>query len=421
MHKQQQGLWKNSNFVYLWLGHTISNIGNGITNLALPLTAILFLSATPLQVAMLSAIDGTSVLLFGLLAGVCADRLPRRTILLFTDISRALLLGSIPIAALFGVLHLAQVYAVSALVALLSVFFSAADASLLPELASPQQLIEGNSKLAISDSLAEIIGPSLAGVLVQIVSAPLTIFLDSLSFLTSAFCTARIHLPSKNSFLPSSSPAHHNIWQDNLEGLLFIAKHPLLRILAGTAALFNFTGVFIGTLYTLYVVRTLHIPTMILGLLIATGGLSALVGASIAERVIRHTGIGITIGLMLFLYGITGLLIPLASSPIFFAVTFLFTSQLVGDIAVSIYQIAEISLRQSLTPTTHLGRVNASIQFLTRGSLPFGSLLAGVLSEYISIRVTLLIGVLGVMLAGTILLLSPVRKVQAIDKVHTGS
>lgn len=160
MRLQVRGLWANPNFTNLWAGRTISNIGNGITGLALPLTAILFLSATPIQIGILGALDGLAVLFFAFVAGVWVDRLYRRSILIFTDIARALLLASVPIAALLGILHLVQVYVVATLVSILTVFFNAADASFLPELVQANELIEGNSKLGISDSLAEIAGCS---------------------------------------------------------------------------------------------------------------------------------------------------------------------------------------------------------------------------------------------------------------------
>ncbi|HLJ34436.1 MAG TPA: MFS transporter [Ktedonobacteraceae bacterium] len=407
-----QGLWKNSDFLKLWLGRTISNMGNGITGIALPLTAVLVLSATPAQMGIIGALEGISVLLFGLIAGVWVDRLRRRPVLIVTDISRALVISSIPAAALLGILRIEQVYIVAALVGILTVFFNAADASYLPGLVQSTELVEGNSKLGISDALAEMVGPAIAGALVQIFSAPLAIVVDAFTFLFSALCMARIRKPEP---APTEVEPRSSVWHESVEGLLFVLRHPLLRALAGSASLFNFTGMFIGTLYTLYVVRTLGLSPTILGLLVATGGLSALAGASVARPVIERIGLGLAIGGGLFIYGLVGLLMPLAFGPVPVVATLLFTSQLVGDAAISTYFIAELSLRQSLIPHHLLGRVNASIQLLTGGMAPLGALIAGIIAEYVGVRSTLFIGVAGVISAGLWLLLSPVSKIRTFD------
>lgn len=412
MRWQLRGLWKNSDFRQLWAGRTVSNLGNWITGIALPLTAVLVLAATPAQMSILSALNGIAALLFGLVAGVWVDRLRRRPILIVTDLGRALLIGSIPVAALLGILHIEQLYIATALVGVLTVFFNAADASLLPGLVQPQELVEGNSKLGVSDSLAEIIGPALGGVLVQAFSAPLAIVIDALTFLWSALCFARIRTPE-----PSTSvKQRHNVWAESIEGLHFVLKSPQLRALAISVGLFNFFGMFIGTLYAFYVVRTLSMPPTILGLSIAAGGLSALVGAVLAERVIKRVGLGLAAGAALAIYGLVGLLLPLAHGPAIIVITLLFTSQLVGDSAASIHLIAELSLRQMLVPHHLLGRVNASFQFLTLGIAPFGALLAGVIAELGGVRLTLLIGVLGVISAGLALLFSPVRNVREPER-----
>lgn len=403
-----RGLWKNPDFMKLWAGRTISSLGNGITGIALPLTAVLVLAATPAQMSVLSALGGIAVLLFGLVAGVWVDRLRRRPILIATDLGRAVLIASIPVAALLGVLRIEQVYIVSALVGILTVFFNAADASFLPSLVRPQELVEGNSKLGMSDALAEIVGPAVGGALVQTFSPPLAIIVDAFTFLWSAFCFARIRISEP----PISVKQRRNSWAESIEGLHFVLKNPQLRAIAISTGFFNFFGMFIGTLYTFYVVRELGAAPIFPGLLTAAGGLSALLGAAIAERVIRRSGLGLTAGGALSIYGLIGLVLPLAHGPFVLVMSLLFASQLIGDVAVSIHLIAELSLRQMLVPHQLLGRVNASIQFLTLGVAPFGALLAGLIAEQFGVRLTLLLGVLGVTLAGLYLLFSPVRTIR---------
>jgi len=408
MRHDRAGLWGNSDFVKLWLGQTVSYFGSGITGIAIPLTAVLVLAATPAQMGILGALDGVSVLVIGLLAGVWVDRVRCRPLLIATDLGRAFVLSTIPLAALLGVLHIWQLYIVTALAGMLTVIFTVAHSAFLPSLIPHESLVEGNSKLGMSDSLAEIGGPAAAGPLVQLISAPFAVFFDALTFLFSACCLGLIHTPEP---LPAAHEQRKSIWSDLMEGLRVVLKNPLLRALAGSAGIFSLFGNFVGALYALYVIRQLSAPPIFLGLLIATGGVSALAGAFMAERVVRRFGLGRTVGMGLFMYGVTGLLIPLAGGSVALALPLLFLSQLLGDASVSIYFIAEVSLRQSLVPANVLGRTNASMQFLSQGFAPLGALLAGILGGLIGLRLTILIGVLGVMLAGTWLLLSPVRKV----------
>ncbi|HJT55849.1 MAG TPA: MFS transporter [Ktedonobacteraceae bacterium] len=415
MRWQPRGLWKNPDFRKVWLSRTISNMGNEITGVALPVIAIQVLSATPEQISVLSALNGMAALLFGLAAGVWVDRVRRRPLMIATDLARALLVSLIPVAALFGILNIEHVYIVAALAAILAVFFQAADVAFFPGLVEARELVEGNSKLGASDALAEIAGPGTAGTLIQLFSAPLSMFIDGFSFLASAFFLARIRKPEPD---PIAAKDRGSAWHESVAGLRFVLKNPLLRALAGSAALFNFFGMFVGTLYALYVIRTLSISPFLYGLLIATGGVSALVGTWLAERVVRRFGLGFTIGGGLFAYGLLGLLVPFAHGPIPLVVALLFASQLIGDVSVSIHLIAELSLRQMLVPRHLLGRANASILFLTRGTIPPGALLAGIIAERFGVRFTLFIGVLGVMMAGLWLLLSPVRRIRELEGLN---
>jgi MFS family permease len=406
MQHSLSGLWRNADFVKLWIGQTISNAGSGITGVALPLTAVLALSATPAQMGILNALDGLAVLLISLFAGVWVDRLRRRPVLIATDLGRALLLGSIPLAAFLHVLRIEQLYIVAALTGIFTTFFNVADESFLPALIPQQDLVEGNSKLGASDSLAEITGPAIAGPLVQVVGGPMAILFDAVSFLCSAFCIGLIRKPE---LLPQTREQQQSFRLEITEGLRLIVSNPVLRALAGSASIFNFFGNFIGVMYILYIIRELGIAPIFVGLLIATGGISALIGALFAQRIVQRLGLGPTIGVALFIYGVTGLLTPLAHGPVVLALFLLFLAQL-GDASVSIYFITEISLRQAVIPNNLLGRVNSSMQFLTRGLGPLGALLAGLLGGVLGVRLTLLIGVLGVIASGLWLLFSPVRK-----------
>src|SRR5215471_13906992 len=195
MRPYRSGLWKNSDFVKLWLGQTVSHFGSGITGIALPLTAVLLLAATSFQMGILGALDGIAVLVISLMAGVWVDRVRRRPLMIATDLGRAFILSTIPLAALLGVLVIWQLYIVAALAGMLTVIFTVASPAYLPSLIPQETLVEGNSKLGMSDALAEIGGPALAGPLVQLLSAPFAILFDAFSFLFSACCLGLIRKP----------------------------------------------------------------------------------------------------------------------------------------------------------------------------------------------------------------------------------
>lgn len=404
-------LWRHPDFVKLWTGQTVSKFGSHITGVALPLTAVLTLSATPAQMGVLAALGSLPVLLLGLPAGAWVDRLRRRPLLIAADVGRAVLLLSIPIAALLHTLRIEQLYLVALLTGALTVFFDVADPAFLPTIVPPEQLVEGNSTLGAGTSVAEIAGPTLAGGLVQWLSAPFAITIDAASFIFSALCLGAVRAREPE---PARAAERQHIGVEIVEGLRVVLRQPLLRALAGTMATFTFFGNFIGTLYMIYIVRVLYVPAAAVGVLIGLGGVGALVGALLAAPVTRRLGVGKTLIVAMAFYGVTGLVIPLAGGPTFVAVGMLAAGQLIGDIAISVYLINDVSLRQSVIPSFMLGRANASMQVLERGIGPLGALLAGILggSVLLGMRGTILIGVLGVIISSLWLVFSPVRTLQ---------
>jgi MFS family permease len=380
----------------LWLGRTVSELGSGIGGTALPLAAVLVLKATPLQMGLLAAIGAAPVLVVGLPAGAWVDRLRRRPIMIVADVGRAVLLISIPLAALLHVLRIEQLYVVAALAGVLAVFFAVADQSLLPSVVPRESLVAANSTLGASDSVAEIGGPALAGVLVQWLSAPVAILFDAVSFLVSALCVGLIRAPEPP---PERIEQRQSLWRDVAAGLRLVLRHPVLRALAGSSGTFTFFGSFVGALYFLYAIRVLGVPPGAVGLLVAAGGVSAFAGALLAGRVLGRFGPRATLGVSLLAYGLLSLLIPLATGPVLVAVSFLLAAQLLGDVAIEIYLVTEVSLRQAIIPPRLLGRANASMQVLSEGAGPLGALLAGALGQSLGLRWTLLIGVLGIMLS----------------------
>jgi len=399
------GLWRQPDFVKLWLGRTVSEIGSGISGTALPLVALLTLGATPGQMGLLQAMGDLPVLAIGLLAGVWVDRLRRRPLLIAADLGRALLIGAIPLAAWLGRLDMALLYGVAALGGALTVLFNTADQSYLPALVERDAIMEGNSKLAASSAVAEISGPSLGGVLVQALTAPVAVLADALSFLVSAFSLALIRRAEPP---PPPPETRSGVRREIAEGLRVVWDDPVLRAVALSSATFNFFGGSFATLYSLYLVRDLGLPPAVLGALIGAGGIGALAGAALAERITQRIGRGPALIGSLFLGTVMQLLVPIISGPPLVTIPVLCFTQLT-DVALAVFFINETTLRQQRVADRLLGRATAALAVLTGGALPLGALLAGALADSWGARPILFLGGLGMVCAAAWMLFSPVR------------
>jgi MFS family permease len=399
------GLWRHPDFVKLWTAHTVSALGTGITSQALPLTALLVLGASAGEMGLLAAITQVPVVLVILFAGVWVDRLRRRPILIAADLGRAALLVSIPIAAVAGALSLGQLFIVAALVESLSLFFSVAYRSYLPTLVERERLVEGNSKLSAGGSVAEISGPALGSVLVQWLSGPVAVLFDAASFLFSALFLGAIRTPEPP---PKPTEERQSVRDEIGEGLQVVLSNPVLRALAACSGTFTFFGNFFA-LYPLYVVRDLGMPPALVGLFVGAGGMGALLGAMLVGPVTRRFGVGPTLIGSLSFAGVVGSPILFANGPLPLNIAVFFATQLVGDIAICIYLVNDMSLRQAMVPDRLLGRATASMGFLVGGLGPVGALLGGLLGELIGARYTLAIAVIAITLAPLWLFFSPAR------------
>lgn len=402
-------LWRHRDFMQLWAGQSVSQLGSTITREALPYTAILALGATPLQMGLLGAAGAAPLLLLGLFAGVWVDRLRRRPLMIAADIGRALLLLSIPIAFLLGWLRMEQLYLVAALTGVLTVIFNVAYQASLPGLVRREHLLEGNSKLGLSESVAEIAGPPLGGALVQLVSGPITLLLDAGSFVFSALMLRRIRAEEP---APAPPEQHEQIWRDLATGLRAIWADPLLRAMAGTATIKSFFGWFFGAIYGLYAIRVVGMSTTTLGITVAFGGIGALFGALLARPATRRFGLGPTIAGGLLISSGVSLLTWLAGGWLAVAVPLMMLAQLIGDGASTAAAIDETSLRQTITPDSMLGRVNASMNVLGEGIGTLGLLAGGVLGEVIGLRATVAVAALGGLLGCAWILCSPLPRLR---------
>lgn len=402
------GLWRNADFLKLWVGHTISELGSHITGGGLPLLAVITLGATPFQMGLLGAVGSAPALLFSLFAGVWVDRLRRKPLMIAADLGRALLLLSIPLAAAAGVLGMVQLYAITVLVGILSLLFSVAYVAYLPTLVERDHLVEGNSKLAFSSSAVEVIGPGITGVLIQTITAPLAILFDALSFIMSAISLGIIRKPEPT---PAPLEQRQGMLEEARNGLKTVTSNPILRALTGAAATMAFFGNFFGVLYGLFAVRELGIGPAAIGVTIGVGGVSSLLGALLSERIVRRFGLGRILTSVLWMEALFTLLIPLAASFPKLGLAFLITAQM-GDIFGTVFFINAISLRQSVTPDHLLGRVNGSMELVIALVSLFGALIGGIMAERIGVQATLLIAVIGIAMGSIWLLFSPVRGLQ---------
>lgn len=408
-------LWRHRDFMKLWVAETISLFGSQFTMLALPLIAAITLQATPTEMGVLSAVETAPFLLIGLFAGVWVDRRRKRPILIAGDIGRALLLISIPLAAIAGMLSIYQLYVVGFLVGICTVFFDVAYQSYLPVLVNRDQLVEGNSKLEVSRSTAQLTGPGLAGLLIQALTAPIAIFLDVLSFIISALCLGLIR-PTEP---PTAQSTRAPMIAEIREGLGVVFGNRYLRAIAGCTATSNFFGAAGGALLILFATRDLNLTPAAIGIAFGLGNIGGLGGALVAGRLATRIGVGrIIIGAIL-IGGIGGLPIVFAT-PTTAIPALIFSSFFMG-MGGTIYNINQLSLRQAIVPHRLMGRMNATMRFLVWGTLPLGGLLGGVLGELLGLRAAMIVGGFGGLLSFLWVLASPVRTLTHIPEPDSAS
>ncbi len=405
-----ESLWRQPDFRKLWVGQTVSQLGSVVTRTAVPLVALLVLGAGPTEMALLVVAASLAVLLVGLIAGAWVDRLRRRPLLIWADLLRGALLLSIPIAHALDALGMAQLYVVMFGTACLSAVFDAAYPAYIPSLVGADRVVEGNSKLATSDSIAEIGGPSFAGTLVQVASAPFAILVDAISFVLSAIMLILIRTPEPDR---PAREASSKIHVEIIEGLRLVREHRVLLPMAARAVIAHVAGSFYGVLYTIYLVQELHLDPLLLGIVISAGGIGALIGSLFASRVIQRFGLGPSLIWTAIGASIVGVLTPLAQGPILIATLMVFIPQLVGDGLQTIESVAETSLIQGLVPDRVLGRVNATLETISHGiAYPAGALLAAGLAGVIGVRGGIAIGWAGMAISLLLLVFSPIPRVR---------
>ncbi|MFN8630424.1 MAG: MFS transporter, partial [Chloroflexota bacterium] len=400
-------LRRNGAFVRLWGATTVSVFGSFVTRIALPFVAILTLGAGPFDVAILRSLELVAALLVGFVAGAWVDRLRRRPVMVWADIGRAVLLATIPLGYLGGWLSLVQVFAVAAAAAVLTTFFDVADRAYLPSIVPRGELVRANATLTASISAMEFIGFGAAGFLVSLLTAPIAIAIDAVSFVFSALFLGSIRQAEPPPPPPEDrEPVLHEI----REGLRTVRDdRVILGIVGGGMGLAAMWGIF-GATWMLFVVEDLHIGAEVVGVIAALGGFGSLFGALLAERVTNRWGFGQVLVVSSVVVAFGNLLIPLAPAALpVVAIGCLVGQQLIGDTAMTVFDVSMTSVMQGRVDDRRLGRVNATLRVGGALAQLTATLAGGLIAQAIGLREAAFLAPAAALLATVVLLLSPAR------------
>ncbi len=413
MRRPTGGLWSHPDFLKLWTGQSISELGSQVSQLAIPWLAAVELHASPLAFSLLGVLGFLPFILFALPAGVWVDRLRRRQILIVGDSARAALLALIPILWAAGVLQIWHLLVLEFVIGIFTVFFDVAYQSYLPALIEREHLIDGNSKLQLTVSIAQVGGPTVSGTLIAAITAPYAIVVDAVSFaISSVFMIGMKHrenLPRQD----AAEPRPH-MWPQVKEGLGWVVGNRNLRAIAGCTGTSNFCSGLMFSIVILYMVRVLHLSSIQAGAVFAVGSAGSIAGALLANRLGKKFGVGSAIVFMAVIFSFGGLAYPLA--PKSFPLPLLMAGQLLFGFSAVAYNILQVSYRQAITPERLQGRMNAAMRWIVWGTIPLGTLAGGAIAQATSLHIAIWVGaVLGTPVFLWVLL-SPLRSIKEMPE-----
>jgi MFS family permease len=402
------GLWSHPDFLKLWTGQSISELGSQVSQLAIPWLAAVGLHASPIEFSLLGVLGFLPFILFALPAGVWVDRLRRRQILIVGDSARAVLLTLIPILWATGVLRIWHLLVLQFVIGVFTVFFDVAYQSYLPALIEREHLVDGNSKLQLTVSVAQVGGPSMTGGLIAAITAPYAIVVDAASFVVSTVfmlrMTHRENLPRQDADEPRPK-----MWPQVKEGLAWVLGNRQLRAIAGCTGSSNFFGQVVFAIFILYAVRVLHLSSVELGVVFAVGSVGSIFGALLANRLQKRFGVGPAIVAYAVVFSCAGIAFPLA--PRSFPIPVLMVGLVLFGFAGVAYNITQVSLRQAITPERLQGRMNAAMRWIVWGTIPLGTITGGVIGQTVGLRAAMWVGAVGSIPVFLWVLLSPVRSI----------
>jgi MFS family permease len=381
------GLHHHREFRRLLAGQTISMFGNQVTLLALPTVAIMALHCGPMELGLLGVMLFLPSPLLSMAAGVFIDRLPKRPVMVWSEVGRMLTLASVPVAFALDALTINQLYAVAFITGTLTVFFEVAYLSFLPGLVEDYDLLEGNTRLEIYRSVSTVAGPALAGLLIQILGAARAILLDTATFVVSTLTLASIRKPEP---APSAPDGVDGFLKELRQGMLVVGRNPLLRCIAACSATSNFGAFMFGAVILVFAYHDLHLAPVLVGAILAAGNVGFVLGAMIAPRIARRLGLGRTLALSQLMFGVGLITTPLALFGL--PALVLGMSQLLVNLQVPIYNINQVALRQAITPRPLQARMHATMRAVILSTIPVGSFAGGWMGLHAGVVQTLLIG-----------------------------
>jgi MFS family permease len=408
-------LWRHRDFLHLWAAQSVSEFGSQITLLALPLAAILVLGSTAFQVAALTTIEYLPFVLFSPLAGVLVDRHHRRSVLIGAHIGRGAALASVPLAYAFDALTLTQLYFVGFLHGGLTLFFGIAYQGYLPSLVQREQLIEANVKSEVTQTAAQLSGPAAAGGLVALLSAPVAILADAISFFVAAVLIGRIRF--REPPLRSDVGQQRSLRRELREGGSYVLRNSYLRPLMMATGLINFSVSVVVAILLVFAVRELDLSPGVIGVILSIGEVGGLVAAASYRRLRRRIGVGPTVVLAAMILGPSTLVIALA--PKVSAVPFLLAGWAAASFSRVVYNVSATSIRQALVPSNLQGRATGFIRWVAIGTVPLGSFAGGALAATIGLRGAMVVGAGLSFLVLLPVILSPIRGLRDLPMAPT--
>lgn len=405
------GLWLSSDFRKLWGSLTIVHFGGQVTFLALPLTAALMLDATPFEVGVLTALEALPYPLFGLFAGVLVDRARKLPVIIACDVGRGAALLAIPVCAWAGLLSMTVLYVVGFFLGLLTVIGWPAYQVFMTERVGRENLVEANAKIGVADSAAQLMGPGIAGALIQWLTAPFAILFDAVCFFFSAWMLRGI--PPAATDEPKSEA--RSVKAEILEGLLVVWHNPILRAIVWSIGLWQVCRHAFIAIVVLYAARELNFSAGHVGALFMVAGLGSLAAASLTQRLNARFGMGPTMLGGLAGTGVAWLVIGSAHGPYWLASLAFGVGLFLLDLSGMVFFINYLSLRQAVTPDRLLGRVTATMISLTVSTAPLGGLAGGWIAEHYGLRAAMLAaGLAALVLAPLVSWLSPIARMREL-------
>jgi len=400
---RRRSLARHADFRRLWTGDALGQLGAELTGFAIPVFAVQTLHATEWEMGVLGAAEFAAFLAIGLPAGAWVDRMRKRHVLIVTDLVRAGVLAAVVVAALLGAASVPLLVAAALVIGVCRLFFDVAHQSYVPGLVGLEHVVEGNSKLQSTASIAQATGPALGGVALRVITAPVLLAVTVVTYVLSATWVWRIRKPE-----PKPDPAtRRGLWVEVREGLEFVLRERFLRRIVACTSISNFAGNIGFAVFTIYVLRTLGLTEAVLGLIVSAGAVGGILGALVAEPVTRFVGEGRIIPVTALLFAPAYAALPLAGMLAAPPAVVLVAGMAVSTFIIVVYNIAQVSFRQRVCPPPLLGRMNASVRFIVWGVVPLGSLLGGWLGTQLGVVPTLWVAVGGSVLAALPVVLSP--------------